>query len=189
MELAFLWEIVNTALSRFAVALIILLIGLVLGKLLGKLISKLLKEFETDKIIKDAVRIKIPLTEIISSIVTYFIYFVAVIMALDNLGIATQVLNVVSIGVIIIIVLFIFLGIKDFIPNALAGIFLHKKKFLNEGDTITIDGIEGKIIYLNLVETRIQTPAGDIIYIPNSRLTKEKVVKRSTPSKMRHKKK
>jgi len=171
-------DFLNTTLSRFVVAFVILLIGLIAGKLLGKLIHKILKEIELDKTIKSAVNVKLPLTEIISSIVTYLIYFIAIVMALDNLGVATQVLNIISIGVIVILILFIFLGMKDFIPNAISGMFLHKKKFINKGDNIKIDDVEGKVIYINLVETRIKTESGDIIYIPNSQMTSKKVIKK-----------
>jgi small-conductance mechanosensitive channel len=176
-------DIVNVILSRFAVAFVILLIGLAAGKLLGKLIQKVLQEIDLDKTIKEAVRIRVPLTDIISTGVTYLIYFIAIVMALDNLGVATQVLNIISIGVLIILILFIFLGVKDFLPNALAGMFLHRKKFLHEGDRIRIDDVEGKIIYLNLVETRIETREGDIIYIPNSQMTTRKVRKLSSKKK------
>lgn len=173
-------DIVNVALSRFAVAFIILLTGLVLGRLLGKLAQKLLTEMEVDKTIKEALHLRLPLTEVIATALTYLIYFIAIVMALDNLGIATQVLNIISIGVMVIIILFIFLGIKDFIPNAISGLFLHRKKFISEGDHIVVDDVEGTVIYLNLVETRIKTESGDTIYIPNSQLTAHKVIKRYT---------
>ena len=175
-------DVVRIALSRFTIALVILLLGIVTGKLIGKLLHKVLTELQLDDTIQDAVNVRLPLTEIISSIITYLIYFVAVVMALDNLGVATEVLNIISIGVIVILILFIFLGIKDFIPNALSGMFLHRKKFIRKGDRIRIDDVEGRIIYINLVETRVKTDSGDIIYIPNSQMTSRKIIKKKTTS-------
>ena len=69
------------------------------------------------------------------------------------------------------------LSIKDFMPNMFAGFFIHQKRFIKEGDIIKVDNIKGKIVHVNLVETTIETKQGDIIYIPNSLLTKKTIVK------------
>jgi small conductance mechanosensitive channel len=79
--------------------------------------------------------------------------------------------------VIVVIILSMLLAIKDFIPNVFAGLFLHRKGFLKKGDNIIVKDVKGKIIYINLVETRVQTKEGDIIYIPNTLLTKSEVRK------------
>ena len=98
-------------------------------------------------------------------------------MALTQIGFATIVLHMISAAVIIIIVLSIFLGIKDFIPNMLAGFYIYKKKLVQENEHIKVHDIEGKVIHVNLIETRIKTKKGDIIHIPNSIITKNEVTK------------
>jgi small-conductance mechanosensitive channel len=172
-----LTNVISTLSNKFAVALIILFIGLILGKLCGKLLQKLLREVDLDHTLQDALHIRFPLTEIVSSSLTYLIYFIALVIALDTLGVVTHVLSIVSIGLIIIVILFIFLGVKDFIPNAVAGLFVHRKKFISPGDIISVDEIQGEVVYINLIETRIKTANGDLIYIPNAHLTKHKVRK------------
>jgi len=37
--------------------------------------------------------------------------------------------------------------------------------------------IEGVVVEVNLIDTRIKTEKGDIIYVPNSNMIKKKVVK------------
>ncbi|MBU3942155.1 MAG: mechanosensitive ion channel family protein [Nanoarchaeota archaeon] len=163
--------------TKLVVAVIIVLIGLVAGKLLGKLIHKLLHEIELNKLIKKSAGIKISAEEIISFFVTYFIYFIFIVMALNQLGLTTVVLHMISGAILIIIIISIMLSIKDFMPNMFAGFFIHQKRFIKEGDIIKVDNIKGKIMHINLVETTIETKQGDIIYIPNSLLTKKTIVK------------
>jgi small-conductance mechanosensitive channel len=98
-------------------------------------------------------------------------------MALDQIGVATGILKIISIAILIIMVASIILGIRDFFPNILSGIFIAQKRFLNKGDLVRFGDIEGEIIEINIIETRIMTKKGDIIYIPNSILTKNEMVK------------
>ncbi len=163
--------------TKLVVAVIIILIGLIAGKLLGKLIHKTLHEVELNKILKKAAGIKISVEEIISTFITYFIYFIFIVMALNQLGLTTVVLHMISGAILIIIIISILLSIKDFIPNMFAGFFIHQKRFIKEGDIIQVDNTKGKVIHINLVETKIETKQGDIIYIPNSLLTKKTIVK------------
>jgi len=170
-------KILSSVFTKLVVAVIIVLIGLVAGKLLGKLIHKLLHEIELNNLIKKSAGIKISMEEIISSFVTYFIYFIFIVMALNQLGLTTVVLHMISGAILIIIIISIMLSIKDFMPNMFAGFFIHQKRFIKEGDIIKVDNIKGKIVHVNLVETTIETKQGDIIYIPNSLLTKKTIVK------------
>jgi small conductance mechanosensitive channel len=163
--------------TKMVVAVIILLIGFVIGKILGKIVKNLLHSIEFNQIIKRATGIRISLEEGISVFVTYFIYFLFIIMALNQLGLTTVVLHMISGAILIIIIISILLSIKDFMPNMFSGLFIHRKRFINVGDVIKVENTEGKVVHINLVETKIETDKGDIIYFPNSLLTKNKVIK------------
>jgi small-conductance mechanosensitive channel len=172
---------VNALLSgfliKFIVAVIILLIGFIIGKIAGRIVQRVLHELELNKIISKATNVKLSLEEIIGHFTTYFIYFIFIVITLEKLGVGAIAFNLIAAGIIIIIVLSVFLGIKDFIPNALSGLFIHQKGFIKTGDIIKVKGMEGKIIHINLVETMIKTKSGDTIYIPNSILTKSEIIK------------
>jgi small conductance mechanosensitive channel len=176
-SIRYLREGYSGVINKVAVALIILLIGFIIGRLLGKVVQRLLGELEINSILKQATKKKIPVEKIAADIVKYFVYFIVVIMALNQLGVTTTILYMVAGAIILIAILSVFLGVKDFIPNFFAGLLIHRKKFIKVGDMIKVKGIKGEIIHINLVETRIKTKSGDIIYIPNSNLTKEEVVK------------
>jgi small-conductance mechanosensitive channel len=170
-------QVLSSLYTNFAVAIIILLAGLIIGRLTGRFIQKIFEEIELNKLMRKTTGIRFAIDEIISNFITYFIYFVAIIMALDQIGVATTVLKIISIAIIIIIISSIILGIRDFFPNILSGIFIAQKRFLSKGDKVKVGDIEGEIIEINIIETRIMTKRGDIIYIPNSILTKKEVVK------------
>ena len=172
---AFLRELFDAIISKFIVAILILLVGVVIGRIVDKLLNRALSEIELNAIIKKATKINVALEEIISHSIAYFIYFITIILSLRQLGIATGILNILSLGVIIVIVLSIFLSIKDFIPNSISGIILLYKGLINEGETIMLLDMVGKIDEIGLLETKIITKAGDVIYIPNSLLTKYKI--------------
>ena len=113
----------------------------------------------------------------ISNFITYFIYFVTIIMALNHLELNTTVLNIIIVAIIVIVIITMLFIVKDFFPNIIAGIFIQKKSLIKEGDYIKIKDKEGKITRINLIETTIKTKKGDIIYVPNSILAKEEITK------------
>lgn len=163
--------------TKLLVAFIILLIGSIIGKLLGKLTARILHEIELDNILKKASGIEVRLEHLFSIFVTYFVYFITIIMVLNQLNVTTTVLQMLSAAVIIIIIVSVILAIKDFVPNAFAGIYIYRRKLIKEGERIKVKGIEGEVVHINLVETKLETRDGDIVYVPNSAITKTEVVK------------
>tara|TARA_Y100000310_G_scaffold248747_1_gene254669 strand:+ start:1896 stop:2450 length:555 start_codon:yes stop_codon:yes gene_type:complete len=172
-----LQAVIDPVVTRLLLALILLLIGFVLGRVAGKILHKVLKEIEFDKILKKATSVDYGYGELISRIVSYLIYFIFIITALERLGIQTVAFNIVLGGFIILIFLMVILGVKDFVPNFIAGLVVHKKGFVKVGDKIKVGDIEGKIVEINTIETTIKTKKGDTLFVPNSFLTKNTVLK------------
>lgn len=162
--------------TNIVIAIVIILIGFIIGRILGKLIQGILHELELNKILEKA-GLNISIEELLGHLTSYFIYFIAVVMALNQIGITTIILNILIGAFIVIVIISLILAFKDFIPNMVAGIFIHQKRFINIGDKIKLNDIEGRIIDINLVETQIETKDKDIIYIPNSLLTKKNIIK------------
>lgn len=173
MALALLSNLSDVVLNLIA-ALVIVLFGLVAGTLLGKLVKRVLHSFEIDAILARE-GIAFPLEKSVSSIVRYLVYFIGVVWALNQLGLATAIVEIILAMVLIIFVAIIILGLKDFIPNITAGFFIHSKRNLKAGDKIRVNNIEGEILEVDLIETKIMTGNGDIILIPNNVLTKNEV--------------
>ena len=170
---AYLYSKIKPIFTDLFVAVIILLIGLIIGKLLGRLVQKVLSSLEINKLIKKGTGINIRLEELFGRAVSYCIFFVSFIMALDIIGLTEFITYIVSVVIIIVIILSFMVELKEFIPNLFAGIYLHRKKAISEGKTIEVDGITGKIAETTLTETKIETKKGDVIYIPNSLLRRK----------------
>jgi len=170
-------ELISPLLNKFVIAIIIIIIGFIIGRILGKFLEKILHEIELNKLMKDATGFGIALEEIAGTTVKYITYFIFIVMALNQIGITTIVLNMITAAVFILIILSIFLGIKDFIPNVIAGLSIHSKGFVKEGDKIKVNDTQGRIQKISLIQTSIRTSKGDIIFLPNSLLTKHKVIK------------
>lgn len=165
--------------NKILTPIIILLIGFIIARLISKFAKKILSEIELNNILKKATGFKPKFEEAISNVIRYFIYFITLAIALDQVGITGVVIYMVSGAILIVLIITILLGIKDFIPNLISGLSLIRAGFINQGDNIKVKDLEGKIIKISLTETRIKTKKGDIINIPNSHLTKNEVIKKS----------
>ena len=53
--------------------------------------------------------------------------------------------------------------------------FSPQVTIIKKGDKIKVDNLVGKVKKISLIETEIETKSGDIIYIPNSTLTKKEI--------------
>lgn len=174
-------QVVTKVYTNLFVAIVILLAGVILGRLAGRFIHKVLSEVGINRFLRKATGIRLAVDELLANISTYAIYFIAIMMALDQLGLASVVLKVISVAMILIILASIFLGIRDFFPNIMAGIFITQRRLLRKGDMVRAGDIEGEIVEINLVETRIRTARNDIIYLPNSLMAKRELVKLGKP--------
>ncbi len=169
--------------SRIVIALIILFLGLTLGKFLAKLITRVLHEIELDNLISKTTKIKFSVEKAIGNLIKYLIYFVTLILVLNQLGITTVLLYIIMAFVLAFILILTLFGVKDFIPNLFAGFMINKNKLFKKGDTITFKNTTGKVIGMNLTETRIKTKKGDILFIPNSALTKSELIIKEKPAR------
>ncbi|MEK6852666.1 MAG: mechanosensitive ion channel domain-containing protein [Nanoarchaeota archaeon] len=153
------------ALENLIVAIIIILIGIALGTLAGKFTKKVVVGFELHRYFK------FPIDVVASRVVAYLVYVVAIIIALIKLGISSILLYILLGLIFLIISLFIFLSLKDLIPNLVAGTVLHRRN-LKEGDFIRLGNIHGRILEITATETKIKAD-GETIFIPNYLLFRE----------------
>jgi len=160
--------------NNIIAAIVIILIGFIVAKVAARFVHKILHEAELDKILKRAGS-KVGFEEALAHITEYVIYFVTIIFALNQLGVTTTVLYMLAVALLAVLVLSVFLSIKDLIPNFMAGLQIYKRDLYKEGKTVSINGITGKVVKLSLLETRIRTKNKDIISIPNSSVIKSKI--------------
>ena len=124
-----------------------------------------------------------PIIELILLMVTYVFYFITFIIALSQFGFASIVFDAVIVIISLFVVFFIFYSLKDFIPNAAAGIFLNRIKPINKGDKIKVGIYSGEVIDMNLMTVILKDATGRIIIIPNSNLTHKEIIKEEVVKK------
>ncbi len=167
----------NPIINKLIVAIIIFFVGLIIGKVLGKLAEQILREFRVDKTVKDKIGVRTSLQKLVGNIISYSIYFVFFIIALNYVGITVLLLNILSIVVILVLFISAILGIKDAVPNMMA--YRHVQKNIKEGDSIVIKSVAGIVQEITIFSTTVQTKVGDEIIIPNSLFLKETNIKRA----------
>jgi len=162
-------------LYNLIIALIIILVGFIIGKLVARLIEKILHELELDNILSTA-GFRMPIEHGIATFMAYLIYFIAIVMALNQVGLTTVALYIIVGGAVLLVIIATALGIKDFIPNLIAGFFIYRKNLFKVGQRLAVGKLEGKVKKISIVETELETKKGDMIYVPNSLLIKSAIV-------------
>lgn len=170
-------EDISAFMVKLVASLVILILGIIGSIIISRLFKKLLHSFEIDNVLKEQ-GIKIPFEEFTSNIVKYLLYFMSVIWALNVLGLATTILQIILILMLIIMIIFVILAFKDFIPNITAGFFIHSKGIIKEGEKVTIGAVSGTVVSIDTIETKIKTKEKDIVLVPNAMLLKTAVVKK-----------
>ena len=157
------------------IALIMLLTGFIAGRLVGRIVGRLLHEIEVDRTLEKR-GWTMPIEESAATLVSYLIYFGAILVAINHIGLTQVFLYMITGGAVLLVVVGTLLGIKDFIPNFIAGIFMYRKQMYRVGQSVIIKNVEGNVRQINIIETQIDTKEGDRIFIPNSLLIKSQVV-------------
>ena len=171
-------EFLHPFVIKLLTPLLIVLIGLIIGKISGKLVLKALRQINLDQNFRSLTGIRFQISSFCNGLVSYFIYFVAVVLALKQLGIDTFIFNIAAIAIILLILISILLAVKDFVPNLMATILIKQKGFFKKGDTIRACKITGKVDSIGLFETKIITKDKDILIIPNHLFMKNELIKK-----------
>ncbi len=174
-KLQYIIEIIKPVFSKIIIAVIILLIGLIIGKILGNVLQKILFEFQLNKWIKQITGLRIRFEEFIGTVVSYGIFFIAIIFSLDILQLTTIIVQTLGMLILFIIIMSFILSIKDFLPNLISGLIITSKKLIQEGDLIELGSVKGKVLHVELLETKLMTTHDDVLYIPNSMITNQKI--------------
>ena len=168
----------NTVLffQNLIVAIIIIFIGFIIAKTVKKIAYSSLHEIELNKLLRK-VRLRFNIEKVTSNALYYIIILITIIRSLQQLNLATTVLNIFIASAALLASFLAIVWLKYFIPNAFAGLILRKKIRFKEGDFIHINymDLKGKVDKISASETKIITKNHDCIYIPNSSIYRSKI--------------
>lgn len=151
-------------LPTILIALVVLTVGFLIAGGLKNLIQKKIKPRLTNTLSAD----------FISQVSTIIIRFIVIVVALNLLGFknfTTQILA--GAGILTFVLGFAF---KDIGENFLAGIILAFKSPFRLKDLIESGSVLGYVQELNLRETRVKTPDGKDVFIPNGQILKNPLI-------------
>lgn len=103
------------------------------------------------------------ISDLVISIMKYFLIIVASLIILDVFGIDTKAL-VTSLGVVSLVA---GLAVQDVLKDIVAGISIIIEEQYTIGDFVKINGYEGSVRFLSLKTTRLEAYTGEIHIIPN----------------------
>ncbi len=141
---------------------IILLAFYILYRVLKSVLSKIIERFELEKTIVNFLMMALRYTVLIFGVVT----------ALDQIGVNIASL-IAGLGIAGIAIGF---AAKDTLSNIVAGIFIFWDRPFYIGDLVEIEGEYGEVQDITLRTTRIVTPDGRMVSIPNQKIAENKII-------------
>ena len=159
-------SVLNATIGSVVVLVLIFLMGIIIGKLLGKLTRRLLGEIKLDKRIHFSLGPVFSLEGFIAGLVSWFFYLSSLILVLGRIGILSYIVNSFITAVVIVLVLIFLLGVKDAIPNVIAGLQLHRRVVLRPGRRIAVGHAHGVIEKVDWTCLEIRGTKGEHIVVP-----------------------
>ncbi len=138
--------------------------------IIARLILFLLRQFLHRRVKQDLIDQR--KSYAIRQIVKYLVYLIAVVIALDSLGVQVTGLLLGSTALF----LGLGLGLQDTFKDIVSGIVILIERTVSAGDIVEINGIVGQIKDVGLRTTRVLTRDDIIILVPNQKLVNDQVI-------------
>lgn len=141
---------------------LILLIGFPLTKFFNKALSKFLKKSKIDKTV----------VSFVSSLIKVISVFIVSVLAVSKL-LGTDLSSLIATFGALFVAFSIIL--KDYISNAMSGTVILANKPFTIGDIVELGNITGEVRKVNLLSTKILTPDGKEVTVPNFKLVNDNI--------------
>ena len=160
----FFWTRFLQFLPRLFIAALAIILGLVLGDKAKLVVDERLKS------------VKLPEVTVVSDVIKYSIFYIAILIALSQLGVATSAL-LILLGVYTFGLVFLGgLALKDLLAAGAAGTYLLLSQPYSIGDEVKIDGTRGIVQEINVFVTHVESDGEEYI-IPNQRVFRSGVIR------------
>lgn len=157
------WFPVVRFLPSFVVAVIVLLVGVLVSDKAELLVSERLRS------------VKVPEISILPLAVKYTVLYVAVLVALAQVGVAVDALVVLLLAYVAALILFTAIGTRHLLMSAAAGLYLLLKQPYGIGDRVAIGDHEGIVQEVDVFVTRVEEDGREYV-LPNHLVFRRGVV-------------
>lgn len=169
-------EIIMSVIWSLFRAGVVFIAGFLMATLIGIFLRRFLHKKEMNEYFKSLGYGRV-IEDIIVAGVKYLIYLSSALIALTQLGMGVFFIQLFTgIAILVAITVLIF-SLRDFIRNAASGLYILRSKIFKRGEKIKINGIEGKILRIDLLTT-ILSEKDKRIVIPNTLITKQVIIKK-----------
>jgi len=158
------WSRTVQFLPQLFFAVVILIVGVVVGDKAHLVVSDRLTG------------IKLPQIGVFPQIAKVTVFYIAVLVALSQLGVATLALVVLLAAYLFAVVLLAGIALSDLLKSGAAGSYLLLNQPYAIGDEVEIDGKRGIVQEVNLFVTHIEND-GEEFVVPNSAVFEAGVVR------------
>lgn len=108
----------------------------------------------------------------INQLLTYIIYVVAVLFAIDSLGIKMTVIW----GGAAALLVGVGLGLQQTFNDLISGVIILFERTVEVGDIVQVEGLLGKVTAIGLRTSMLQTQSNTAVLVPNSKLISENII-------------
>lgn len=164
LEVQAFWSQITGYLPRLFIAALALIVGSIAGDMAKLMVSERLRS------------IKLPEVELLPELVRYSILYIAALVALAQIGVATAALLVLLGAYSFGLVILSGLALKDFLAAGAAGVFLLLNQPYTIGDRIHVGEYSGIVQEVDVFVTRIEDDNAEYV-LPNQRVFREGVVR------------
>jgi small conductance mechanosensitive channel len=162
-------EDIMPVIYNIIIAVIILVVGTIINRVLIKIIGR--------GLVKSHLTLQVFLINILKVILTAIVLVIALTFAGVPMNSIIAVIGSAGIA--------IGLAMKDSLSNVAAGVLILYGKIFNVGDYVEIDGTAGIISEIGIVYTKLTTPDGRGIFMPNTSVSDSVVVNFNSQTKRR----
>lgn len=158
------WTQITIFLPQLFVAALTVILGLILADKAEVSVNERLKG------------VKLPEVTVVAKFAKYSVLFIAGLIALGQLGVATSALLVLLGGYAFALVFLGGIAFKDLLASGAAGVYLLLNQPYGIGDEIRVDGHRGIVQEVDVIATRIENDTEEFI-IPNHRVLRSVIVR------------
>ena len=156
------WNFIQDSLPTIIQVVLVALIGLLLAKIILRLCRKGLQRSKMDK----------SAHHFFYSVVRGVVYIVLVLVILQTMGVEMS--SIVALFSVCGVALS--LAVQDSLSNVCGGVLLLISKPLELGDYVLINGVEGEVVKISLLNIKLHTVDNKAIYIPNGVVTQNTII-------------
>ena len=143
----------DTTVKQLLGALLVILVGILVVKIVMVIFKRLMKSSKMAPSLKS----------VITTVLRITLYTLVVLVVADYFGIpVTSLITVLG-----VVGLAVSLALQDTLANVFSGIILLAAKTFSEGEYVQLNGLEGTVVKVDLMNTHLRTADNKTVRIPN----------------------